>query len=387
MPRHEYRSSESIPSLLTLLNEKWRYAKDFGWLMEHICDQRRPINFDQDFPILSDETRDVLAELKIQSGLACPLILQNQCFAVLFIQQVREKRVWKVDENDLIKIIADQTAIAIYQAELFAQLGRSKEAAETANRKKSEFLAIMSHELRTPLNAIIGYSEMMESGLGGRPLTDKEKKYMSNVINSGRHLLELINEILDVAKVEAGQLSLESRWIDLKTFIMDMKGTIEEMAMKKEVKLVFEIQPNIDGVKADPLRLRQIFFNLLSNAVKFNREGGSITTRISKRNDKFGEWIVCEIQDTGIGIPKNKIPELFKPFSQIDTSYARHTEGTGLGLVQTKHLIELHEGRIFVESKEGVGSTFTVMLPTHQQFPLANSETEPEQDLMLRQPI
>lgn len=239
----------------------------------------------------------------------------------------------------------------------------AKEVAETANRKKSEFLSIMTHELRTPLNAIIGYSEMIESGVWGGQFSEKEQRYIHNVVISGRHLLDLINEVLDVSKIEAGRMELTIEYAEVEPLIEISKIIVEEIARQKDVQLIFDIQSPLGEIQVDTVRFKQILFNLLSNAIKFNRPGGRVTLNASKETNNGEECLVISVQDTGIGIPQNKLSDLFHPFSQIDTSYARKTEGTGLGLALTKHLIEMHGGKITVESEEGVGSTFTLRMP------------------------
>jgi PAS domain S-box-containing protein len=265
------------------------------------------------------------------------------------------------DENGKVLRTAGTRVDITSLKELELQLEEAKEIAEAANQKKSQFLANMSHELRTPLNAVIGYSEMLEGALAG-PLNEKQSKYANNISRSGRHLLDLVNEVLDLAKIEAGKTVLSLEWINLASFIEEKQAILRELAKEKRVTLHFERHPQLVQVQADLLRLKQIFLNLLSNAIKYNREGGSVFVRIYSSDDN-GQYWVCEVEDTGIGIEKDKLEEIFSEFYQVDNAYSRQFEGTGLGLAVTKRLIELHGGEIWVESELEVGSKFTFRLP------------------------
>lgn len=243
-------------------------------------------------------------------------------------------------------------------------LKEAKEEAETANGKKDDFLAMMSHELRTPLNAIIGYARMMETGRGG-PMTKKQTRYIQNIALSGTHLLTIINDLLDLSKIEAGKMNVTYQRIDIIPLIDEIKSMINELAQLKKVQLLFEVPVDIGTVEADPARFKQMIINLVSNAIKFNQEdNGTVWVRLSKNPEI--QKLVVEVQDIGIGIPPEKIPILFQKFTQVDNSAERQHEGTGLGLALTKELIELHGGDITVESEVGVGTTFKFRLPlTH----------------------
>ncbi len=234
------------------------------------------------------------------------------------------------------------------------------ELAESANQKKSQFLANMSHELRTPLNAVIGYSEFLEKGIGGE-LNEKQKRYISNVVVSGKHLLGMVNEILDLAKIEAGKVALHLELVDVQHLYLETQYLVRDMAASKQIVIEHDIQENLSRIDVDPVRLRQIMLNLLTNAIKFNKPNGHVTVRIQQRPDS--SWIDIEVADTGIGIPEEKIPELFTEFYQVDPSASKAYEGAGLGLAVTKRLVELHGGTINVQSQVGIGSTFTISLP------------------------
>jgi len=240
------------------------------------------------------------------------------------------------------------------------ELGKARDVAEDASKKKSQFLANMSHELRTPLNAVIGFSDMLKKGMAG-PLNDKQSEYMTHISASGRHLLAMVNDILDISKAEAGRIELFLQYVEIETFIRQIRELVTYSAENSKVRLEFDVQPGLVGLVADPNRLKQIFLNLISNAVKFNHEGGQVNVFLGHSEDN--QWMVCEIHDTGIGIAADQIDMLFNEFYQVDSSNARRYEGTGLGLALTRRLVELHHGSIMVESQEGVGSVFTIKLP------------------------
>lgn len=249
--------------------------------------------------------------------------------------------------------ITDQKLVEI-------SLEQARFQAEEANRKKSEFLALMSHELRTPLNSIIGFSEMLELGLAGA-LTPKQQELTGYVSASGRHLLNLINDLLDIAKIETGKMSLNPEWIQPMPLLTDIHSMMDKLAQQKDVILSFQIHADITAIWVDPGRFKQILINLINNAIKFNQSGGAVFTSLYPSDDQ--QWLIGEVQDTGIGIPKNKIPDLFQKFYQVDATASRSHEGTGLGLALTKELVELHGGKISVFSEQGVGSTFSFKLP------------------------
>lgn len=251
------------------------------------------------------------------------------------------------------------------------ELAKARDTAEDANKKKSQFLANMSHELRTPLNAVIGFSDMLKKGMAGS-LSDKQTDYVEHIATSGRHLLTMVNDILDISKAEAGRIDVYLQYVELEPLIQQLKEITSFSAGKKQVQVSFEVQPGLVGIVADPDRLKQIFLNLLSNAIKFNYDGGRVDVFLSISPDN--QWVVCAIQDTGIGIPANKIDKLFSEFYQVDNSNTRRYEGTGLGLALTKQLVELHHGQILVESQEGAGSVFTFKLPLNPYAKPINPE-------------
>ncbi|MCK4640787.1 MAG: response regulator [Candidatus Marinimicrobia bacterium] len=254
-----------------------------------------------------------------------------------------------------------------------------------ADRLKSEFLASMSHELRTPLNAVIGFSEILEDQTFGE-LNKKQAKYINNILISGRHLLQLINDILDLSKVEAGKMELETSKVNINSLLENSMIMIKEKAMKHGVKLNLNINQKILGLNilADERKLKQIVFNLLSNAVKFTPEGGSITTSAYRE----GKDLFINVSDTGIGIKPEDQERIFGKFEQVDSSYARQKQGTGLGLALTSQLVKLHGGRIWVESEgEGKGSSFTFVIPIKAEEQKIEVSVEPEKPLPSQQDV
>jgi len=253
---------------------------------------------------------------------------------------------------------------------------------EEASRMKSEFLANMSHELRTPLNAIIGFSEVLRDGLVGE-MTEPQRGFIGDIFSSGKHLLALINDILDLSKVEAGKMLLDLESVQVATVVASSLAIIRDKAAGRHVRLHLDLAPDLGSVQADARKVKQILYNLLSNAVKFTNEGGLVTLRarhvarvdVGRLSDSragrsfplaesaFEEFLEIRVTDDGIGISPAGLEQLFKPFSQIDSGLARKFEGTGLGLAMVKLLAELHGGVVAVDSAVNQGSCFTVWLP------------------------
>ncbi len=249
-------------------------------------------------------------------------------------------------------------------------LRKAKEMAELANRAKSEFLANMSHELRTPLNAIIGFSELLTSEAFGELGHPNYKEYSADIHGAGRHLLGLINDVLDVAKVEAGQLQLSERKIDLAAVIQSCFRMLSVRAAEAGVSLLTELPKEMPTFIGDETRIKQILANLVSNAVKFTNQDGTVTVAVEIRPDN---GIDIRVEDTGIGIDEKDLPRVLDRFGQVQTSYARNNEGTGLGLTLVQMLCEVHGGRFTLESEVGVGTVCTVTFPPERTVFLAEA--------------
>jgi signal transduction histidine kinase len=260
----------------------------------------------------------------------------------------------------LLRTFADQAAIAIENVRLFNEIQEKSRQLEIANRHKSEFLANMSHELRTPLNAIIGFSEVLGERYFGE-LTEKQDEYVRDIHGSGKHLLSLINDILDLSKIEAGRMELELSDFDLPAVLENALTLVKERAQRHGIALGKRVDPSLGTVRADERKVKQIMLNLLSNAVKFTPEGG----RVSVAAKPNGSAIEISVSDTGIGIAPEDQQAVFEEFKQVGRDYTRKAEGTGLGLALTKRFVELHGGTIKLASAPGKGSTFTFTLPLH----------------------
>jgi signal transduction histidine kinase len=253
-------------------------------------------------------------------------------------------------------------ALAANLNRMSAELGRLYRQIEAANTHKSEFLANMSHELRTPLNAIIGFSEVLLEKMFGE-LNDKQLEYLTDIHSSGQHLLTLINDILDLSKIEAGRLELELSSFDLPELLEGATMLVRERAGRHEVKLALDVSEGVDEWVADERKVKQVVINLLSNAVKFTPAGGSVTVRARRVQEGTGGAIEIAVIDTGVGIAREDQALVFEEFRQARGDYLRKSEGTGLGLSLAKRFVELHGGTIRVESAQGKGSTFAFILP------------------------
>jgi len=258
---------------------------------------------------------------------------------------------------ELLKTFATQSALAINNARLFREIEDKSRQLEAASQHKSEFLANMSHELRTPLNAIIGFSEVLSEKMFGE-LNEKQEEYSKDIHASGEHLLSLINDILDLSKIEAGRMELELTEFHLPTAIENALMLVRERAGRRSITLHTTFDNRLGAIQADERKVRQVVLNLLSNAIKFTPEGGRIDVGAVPRDG----FVEISVSDTGIGIAPEDQEKVFEEFRQVGTA-AKKVEGTGLGLTLCRKFVELHGGWIWVKSQEGVGSTFTFTIP------------------------
>jgi two-component system cell cycle sensor histidine kinase PleC len=272
-------------------------------------------------------------------------------------------------EKRLMASVADLRASQQRSAELAQKYAEEKTRAEEANQAKSKFLANMSHELRTPLNAIIGFSEIMESGMFGPLGAEKYNEYCGDIRGSGQYLLEVINDILDMSKIEAGRLRLDFEDIGLDTLLNDAMRVVAARAEDKALQVTARISPRLK-LRADRRALKQVALNLLSNAIKFTPTGG----RIMVRGRATSHSIILSIADTGIGIARDALARLGRPFEQVESQLTKSHQGSGLGLAISKSLVELHGGRMRIRSTLGKGTIVMVRLPLEPQCLLPREE-------------
>ncbi len=363
--------------------------------------------------IWTDCLVDYSREGQIQSKIVAPILQElhdrenhrwvdtsqdNKLWGVLVVHACQEKRVWQDAEAQVLQQIANQLAIAIQQASLFEQVQRELSDRQTAQqqlthtnqqlalsnqelaratRLKDEFLANMSHELRTPLNAILGITEGLCEEVFGS-LNDQQQNVLQVIDKSGNHLLELINDILDLAKIESGEVTLEVAQTNIHHLCQASIVFITQQAIQKQLQLTLNIGSQLPDLIIDERRIRQVLINLLNNAVKFTPSGGRISLDVclesnpnaninnninESRHDNAKYWVTFTVTDTGIGITPENLKKLFQPFIQVDSALNRQYEGTGLGLSLVKRIVELHGGYVHASSEFGVGSSFTISLP------------------------
>ncbi len=301
--------------------------------------------------------RSILARLGYRSILAVPLIFEERMLGALVVHR-QETGAFAPAVVNLLQTFAAQSALAIQNARLFLEIEDKSRQLEAASRHKSEFLANMSHELRTPLNAITGFSEVLLERMFGE-INPKQTEYLQDILSSGRHLLSLINDILDLSKIEAGRMELTTASFHVPLALENAVTLVKERAARHGIALDMDVDPRLGEFTGDERKIKQVLLNLLSNAVKFTPEGGRIGVKAALADGV----IEISISDTGIGIAPEDQEAIFEEFRQVGSDEARKREGTGLGLTLTKKFVEMHGGRIWVESEVGKGSTFRFTLP------------------------
>jgi two-component system, sensor histidine kinase and response regulator len=381
---YEVIANETIPSVLNYrektcfqtTTECWsKYSQGFTLAIDNI----------EESYLLEPCLLNFLRESQVKAKLIAPIVFENRLWGLLIAHQCTTTRNWTESEKILLGSIGEQLAIAIYQAGLMRSLRdaartltQEKEnleqrvfertmalhdalaAAEAASRIRSEFLATISHELLTPLTYVIGMSDTLLKWSFGE-LSERQRNYLQTIHDSGEHLLEMIHDILDLSQIEAGKAALNIGEFSIQSVVEETVRLLQPKATKQQVNLTIDIQfsQERDRFTADTRRVQQILANLLSNAIKFTPQQGNVIVRIWWEENNA----VFQIEDTGIGISEEQKPQLFEKFHQLETNYSRKYEGTGLGLALTKQLVEMHRGRIEVESTVDIGSVFTVWIP------------------------
>ncbi len=404
---YEARSSENIQSVLHQREQdtcfinvpdcREKYCKGFALAVPDI---EATYN---SYPCLVEFLRGV----QVRAKLVVSIVVKEQLWGLLIAHQCFELYQWQEQQIKFVVQITEHLSIAIYQAQLFAQVQQQKQtlenrvqertqalqdallAAQSANLTKSEFLAAMSHELRTPLTCIIGISATLlrlqsHSLASQKILQQKQQDYLETIHDSGAHLLTLINDILDLSQVEAGKTILQISEFSLTKLAQQSLYLFRDQAVKQGIVLKheFKIEPKQDLFTADERRVKQILYNLLSNGIKFTPTGGEVTLRLRVADN----IAIFKVEDTGIGIPEDQQDLLFEKFQQLDSSYHRQYGGTGLGLALTKQLVELHGGVIQFESTVDVGSTFTVHLPAQSLILKGSNQRKISEPISTRLP-
>ena len=407
---YESRASEDIPSILYFHDETC-----------FSCADKSPHKYHQGFSLavndieqsadFSDCLKSLMRRLQIRAKLVVPILVQKQLWGFIIAHQCFAPRQWNNTQIRFMGQISEYLAIAIYQNQSYQQLQKQKKkleeqvktraqqlkdaliAAQVANQSKQEFIGNMSHELRTPLTCVIGLSgTLLHWSLAGDRLPlplEKQQQYLKTIHDSGKHLLSLINNILEFSEVESGKFLLNITEFSLQDAARTVLRILQDEAHQQQVhlSLEFKVSPEEDRFCADRQRLQEILLNLLSNGIKFTPAGGETILRIWRENHQ----VIFEVEDTGIGISQQQLPMLFTTFQQLENSLQRTHGGTGLGLALTKQLIELHGGTIEVESSVGNGSIFTVCLPSQpklkpsykEQINLTQTMSNPQKTIVL----
>jgi signal transduction histidine kinase len=304
--------------------------------------------------------RDLTLAAGFQSALVVPLVGAEGILGALVVQR-RASGAFPASTVGLMQTFANQSVLAMHNARLFHEVEEKGEQLQIANQHKSQFFANMSHELRTPLNAVLGYTELIVDGLYG-DIPDKAKEVLDRVQINGRHLLGLINDVLDLSKIEAGQLKLSLEDYSMQSIVDSVVASTGSLAHAKGLSIKSSVAENLPAGHGDERRLTQVLLNLVGNAIKFTDTG---EVRITAKADN-GQFAVS-VADTGPGIPTDQLTRVFEQFHQVDSSNTKAKGGTGLGLAIAKQIVEMHGGRVWVESEPGHGATFLMQLPVRAQ--------------------
>jgi len=323
-------------------------------LFSEVVDGRHICVLDTLAPHLGQSAATLAKQLGIQTSVYVPLTTRDQVLGVLALAQLEGR---PPEGMDFFETVGANLSVALENARLYQDAVETTEQLKEIDRLKNQFLANMSHELRTPLNSIIGFSRVILKGIDG-PITDMQRTDLQAVYDSGQHLLGLINDILDISKIQAGKMELSFEDTDLREVIKGVMATVTALVEDKPVELQQSVPTDLPAIRADPRRIRQVLLNLIGNAAKFTEEGF-----IRVEAEAGPTEVVVSVADSGAGIPSDKLRTIFEEFTQVDSSSTRRAGGTGLGLSITRHFVEMHGGRIWAESTSDAGSTFYVALP------------------------
>ncbi len=314
----------------------------------------------------ADGTNGSRVDPRSRAAIAAPISARGRRLGALLVE-LRHAPLFVRDDMTFVQLLADQAALVFDSARIYQDLAQVNRRLQEATRMKSEFLANMSHELRSPLNGIIGFSELIHDGKAGE-VSPKQQNYVGHILNSSRHLLQLINDVLDLAKVESGRFEFQPERVALAELVRDVTNTLQTVAEQKRIRVETDVASEVDEVVLDRAKLKQVAYNYLSNALKFTSDDGRV--RIVVRPEGPDHFRL-EVADTGVGIKTDDLGRLFTEFQQLDASAAKKHQGTGLGLALTKRIVEAQGGSVGVESEVGRGSTFFAVLPRHSAEPPA----------------
>ncbi|MEB3174521.1 MAG: ATP-binding protein [Cyanobacteriota bacterium] len=377
----EATASEEIPSLLGLTTEHDCFTQVTAYEHKYLNGAVVEVNDIETHYSSSYCLINLLQKYQIRAKLIAPIVVEGQLWGLLIAHQCHYPRQWLDSEKSFLGQIGEHLAVAIFQSQLYAQVQHQKNsfekrviertkdlrsallAAQAANHLKGEFLNNITHELRTPLTCIIGLSGTLLhwSNRGSSLPVDKQQHYLETIQESGKRLMELINDIIDLSQLESGQSVLHFQEFSLQALGQKVLHYLEEAALAKNLTLTFDLQirPEEDSFCADPERLEQILTHLLQNGIKYTPNLGSVTLRVWRENKQA----IFQVEDTGVGMSAEQVPFLFEAFKQLNNNQQRTYESTGLGLALTKQLVELHGGRVEVDSTLGKGSIFTLFIP------------------------